>query len=114
MCRLSAIKSGCCREVAEVTISGGLTEMMRTTRSLKCNKMKCKEDYPIKGTTYTLICKKKASLFVISSLIFPRCISDQFNDQLPVGLLVLSLDTVPVLHRSGFESEQAFFQALLS
>ena len=43
---LSAIKSGHCREVAEVGICGGSTVMIRPTKSLKCNQMKCKEDYP--------------------------------------------------------------------
>ena len=34
MSRLSAIKSGCCREVVEVAISGGSTVMIRPTKSL--------------------------------------------------------------------------------
>ena len=60
-------------------------------------------------TQHVYICKKKANLFIISFLIFPGYISDQFNDQLPVGLQALWLDTAPVLHKSGFESQQAFF-----
>ena len=48
MYRLSAIKSGCCRKVAEVAIGVGSTVMIRPTKSLKCNKMKCKEDHPNK------------------------------------------------------------------
>ena len=59
--------------------------------------MKCKEGHPSQRHK------------IISFLIFPGYISDQFNDQLPVGLQALWLDTAPVLHRSGFESQQAFF-----
>ena len=45
--RLSAIKSGRCREVAvaEVAIRGGSIVMIRPTKSSKCNQMKCKEDH---------------------------------------------------------------------
>ena len=48
MYRLSTIKTGGCREVAvaKVAFSGGWSVMIRPTKSLKCNIMKCKEGHP--------------------------------------------------------------------
>ncbi len=47
---------------------------------------------------------------------FPGYITNQFNDQFPVGLLAqLVRGAAPVSQRSGFESRQAwFFQAFFS